>query len=168
MFSHLGVLCMKDVKEYEVTIGIPLYNAAKYIEQSLRSALDQTFVSIEFLIVDDCSTDTGFALIEEIKQKHPRGSDIRMVKHSINKGVGEARNTLLDEARGKYLFFLDSDDSIDRGCIKLLWEQATRHGAALVTASFKQKWETGKEELHVCSAQVIKEKEEAVRYAFQL
>ena len=65
---------------YEVTIGIPVYNVEKYIRQTLESALAQTFPSIEFLICDDCGTDSSITIVEEYQLRHPRGKDIRILK----------------------------------------------------------------------------------------
>ena len=103
--------------QYEVTIGIPVYRAVDYIRQTMESALGQSFPSIEFLIVDDCGEDGSIAVVEELQQKHPRGKDIRIVSHDKNYGVGVTRNRILTEARGRYLFFLDSDDVIESDTI---------------------------------------------------
>ena len=59
------------MKTYEVTIGIPVYNVEKYIRQTMDSALSQTFESIEFLICDDCGTDTSISIVEEYQKTHP-------------------------------------------------------------------------------------------------
>ena len=86
--------------QYEVTIGIPVYRAVDYIRQTMESALSQSFPSIEYLIVDDCGEDGSIEIVEELQQKHPRGKDIRIVRHGNNHGVGVARNRILTEACG--------------------------------------------------------------------
>jgi glycosyltransferase involved in cell wall biosynthesis len=91
---------------YEVTIGIPVYNVENYIRLAMDSALSQTFESIEFLICDDCGTDSSMDIIREYQKTHPRVKDIRIVRQPQNKGIGEARNRIVKEARGRYLFFL--------------------------------------------------------------
>lgn len=91
---------------YEVTIGIPVYNVEKYISLAMDSALSQTFESIEFLICDDCGKDSSMDIIREYQKTHPRGKDIRIVRQPQNKGIGEARNRIVKEALGRYLFFL--------------------------------------------------------------
>ena len=90
--------------EYEVTIGIPVYNVEKYIRESLDSALAQTYPNIEFLICDDCGTDSSIAIVEEYQNSHPRGKDIRIVQQPRNMGLGCARNRMIAEAKGKYIF----------------------------------------------------------------
>lgn len=92
--------------EYEVTIAIPVYNAQKYIRNTMDSALAQSFQSIEFLVLDDCGEDGSMDIIREYQQNHSRGKDIRIVKQPQNMGIGCARNCIIDETRSRYLFFL--------------------------------------------------------------
>ena len=123
---------------YEVTIGIPVYNVEKYIRQTLESALAQTFPSIEFLICDDCGTDSSITIVEEYQLRHPRGKDIRILKQNKNKGVGCARNLIINEAQGKYLYFLDSDDLIVYDAIEVLYENARKYNSDIVYGSMEK------------------------------
>lgn len=107
-----------------VTIAIPMFNAENYIEKSLCSALAQTYDNIEILIVDDASTDNSKSIVSKIASEHPWGDVVRMLCHEINKGVSEARNTLLDNAKGKYIIFLDSDDALTNDCVEHLYNIA--------------------------------------------
>jgi glycosyltransferase involved in cell wall biosynthesis len=70
--------------EYEVTIGIPVYNVEKYIRLTMDSALAQTFDSIEFLVLDDCGTDSSLDIVREYQRTHPRGKDIRVLYNKRN------------------------------------------------------------------------------------
>lgn len=119
-----------------VTIGIPVYNAEKYIERCLKSVLDQTFDDYEVLVVDDRGTDNSILIVEEVANKHINGSKLRIVQHDKNKGVAEARNTIIDEASGKYLYFMDSDDRISNDAISLLFDKAECTNAETVWGSF--------------------------------
>lgn len=123
---------------YAVTIGIPVYNAEKYIRMTVDSAMAQTFESIEFLILDDCGTDSSIDIIREIQQTHPRGKDIRMLKNYGNMGVSYSRNRIVEEAQGKYLFFLDADDVISPDAIQCLYQEATDYGADVVYGSYEK------------------------------
>ena len=125
-------------QKYEVTIGIPVYNVEKYIRQTLDSALAQTFKSIEFLICDDCGTDSSISIVEEYQQTHPRGKDIRIVRQPQNKGIGEGRNRIIDEASGRYLYFMDADDTIEPNTIQLLYENAQHYQAEIVYGSHER------------------------------
>lgn len=120
---------------YEVTIGIPAYKAVDYIENTMESALNQTFDSIEYLIVDDCGNDGTIEVIERFQREHPRGKDIRILYNDSNLGVGMTRNRILDEAQGQYLYFLDSDDIIEPDTIYCLVEKATASRADVVYGS---------------------------------
>lgn len=121
----------------QVTIGIPIYNAEEYIERCLYSTLEQTFEDLEILLVDDCGTDDSMLVAQRIAKEHPRGNCIRIVKHEKNMGVANARNTIVSEARGKYLYFMDSDDKVTDNVISLLYEKAERYNAETVWGSYQ-------------------------------
>ncbi len=123
---------------YEVTIGIPVYNVEKYIRLAMDSALSQTFESIEFLICDDCGTDSSMDIILEYQQTHHRGKDIRIVRQPQNKGIGEARNRIVKEARGRYLYFLDGDDTIISNAIQLLYDASQSCNSQVVYGSHRR------------------------------
>ena len=122
--------------KYDVTIGIPVYNAEKYLRQTMESALAQTFESIEFLIVDDCGTDSSISIVKELQQTHSRGKDIRILNLTQNMGPGVARNKIIDEAQGRFLYFLDADDLMESNTIALLMEHQQRTGADIVYGSY--------------------------------
>ena len=134
---------------FEVTIGIPVYNAEKYIRQAMDSALSQTFENIEFLILDDCGTDSSIEIVKDYQQTNPRGKDIRIVSQPCNMGIGEARNRILDEARGKYLFFLDADDTISPNAIELLYNASQKYDAEVVYGSHERIEEFGEKTNHI-------------------
>lgn len=131
--------------QYEVTIGIPVYHIERYVARMMESALAQTFPSIEFLVIDDCGTDGSIDIIRQYQQSHARGKDIRIVRQPKNMGVGMARNRIIDEARGKYLYCLDGDDSIMPDTIRLLYDNATQYQAQIVYASHVRVEEYGDE-----------------------
>lgn len=113
--------------KYDVTIGIPVYGVEKYIRKCLESALSQTFKSIEFMMVDDRGPDKSVDIIRDLQDTHPRGKDIRIITQPQNMGCWAARNTILKEAQGEYIFFMDSDDYISSDCIKVLYEAAEKY-----------------------------------------
>lgn len=123
---------------YKVTIGIPLYNAEPFINRTMESILSQTFDSIEFLIIDDCGKDNSVNIVQEIQQQHPRGCDIRMLHQSVNMGVSAARNRIIDEAKGRYLYFMDSDDLITPNTISLLHESLIKNKAEIAYGSYEK------------------------------
>lgn len=121
---------------YEVTIGIPVYKAVDYIEKTMESALNQTFASIEYLIVDDCGNDGTIKVVERLQKEHPRGKDIHILYNKPNLGVGKTRNIILDQAQGEYLFFLDSDDILEPDAIEKMVRAAREYQAEIVYGSW--------------------------------
>lgn len=155
--------------EYEVTIGIPVYNIEKYVRRAIESALAQTFQSIEFLVLDDCGTDNSISIISEIQKTHPRGKDIRIVRQSQNMGLGCARNRIVDEAKGKYLYHLDGDDSIAPNTIELLYDAIKKYDAQIVYGSYKRIEEYGDNKVIICQYpfKTFFEKDEFANYVYR-
>ena len=122
---------------YLVSLVIPVYNVAPYIKDSLLSALGQTFESIEFIIVDDCSTDKSMGIVYEVLESHPRKNDVVIVHHKQNEGLSSARNSGLAEASGDYVFFLDSDDEILPDCIEKHFDAIRNTDAQFTVSNFR-------------------------------
>ena len=95
-----------------VSIIMPSYNTAKYIGDSIDSVINQSHTNWELLIVDDCSTDNTEEVVASYKDER-----IRFIKKDKNSGAAESRNIALKEAKGKWIAFLDSDDTWE--CEKL-------------------------------------------------
>lgn len=90
-----------------VSIITPAYNAEKTISETIDSVLNQTMKDWEMIIVDDCSTDKTVEIVQSYMREDSR---TRLIKKEENSGVAAARNIALNEAKGKYIAFLDSDD----------------------------------------------------------
>lgn len=103
-----------------ITLAMPVYNVSKFVEASLQSALDQTYPDIEYIIVDDKSTDVSMEIVRSVINYHPRRNAVRIIDHGVNRGLGDTRNTAIDNAQGKYIYFMDSDDVISPDCIERL------------------------------------------------
>lgn len=124
--------------KYDVTIGIPMYNVENYIERTMLSALSQTFPSIEYLVLDDGSDDSTLEVVRHLQESHPRGNDIHIITHAENMGVSMARNRILEEAQGEFLYFLDSDDIIREDTISLMMAEVKEHRADIVFGSMEK------------------------------
>ena len=90
-----------------VSIVTPLYNSERFILSTMQSVLQQTYQNWEHIVVDDCSTDRGAEIVEELSKKDER---VKLVRLEINSGAGEARNEGIRQAKGRYIAFIDSDD----------------------------------------------------------
>ena len=122
----------------DVTIAIPLYRAEKYITECLNSALAQSYPHIDFLVIDDACDDHSVEIVSQLQTEHSRGKNIRLIRHTQNVGIGETRNHLIAEAKTKYLFFLDADDTISENAIQLLHDAAEKFQTDLVYGSHEQ------------------------------
>lgn len=109
----------------DVSIIIPTYNVASYIIECLESVASQTYRgSLECIVVDDCGTDDSIALADNFIQHYSGKIDFRILHREKNGGLSAARNTGLNEAKGEFVYFLDSDDYITPDCIESLVEVA--------------------------------------------
>lgn len=153
-----------------VTIGIPVYNVEPYIEKCLLSVLNQTYDNLEILVVDDLGSDNSMKIVSKLQRNTPRGAYLKIITQSKNGGSGEARNAVINQAQGKYLFFLDSDDYIEPNTIELMVEQAESNQTDVVIASLRKiVWNTDKElpTLQYSSFQLIKGKDAFANYVCQ-
>lgn len=97
------------MKDKLISVIVPAYNVENYIEKCIKSILSQTYKNIELLIINDGSTDKT----ETICKKYAKEDQRLKLISSSNKGVSAARNIGLNEAKGEYIFFVDSDDWIE-------------------------------------------------------
>ena len=118
-----------------ISIGITYYKASDTIEKAVSSALAQTWKNKEIIIVDDFSDDGQEYVLEKLEQQH---SCIRMIRHSVNKGVAAARNGIVGQAKGEFLAFFDDDDEslperLEKQYERIVaYEQKYAQGAAVI------------------------------------
>ncbi|HOP11178.1 MAG TPA: glycosyltransferase family 2 protein [Oscillospiraceae bacterium] len=109
----------------ELSVVIPVYNAAKYLNQCLDSILNQDLMDFEIIAVDDGSTDNSYIILDEYAQKDSR---VKVIRQS-NQGAGPARNHGMALATGNYVTFFDADDFMPENCLKSAYEFAESHDA---------------------------------------
>jgi len=112
-----------------VSIIIPVYNAEKFIEQTIISVLSQSFTNIELIVVDDGSTDNSVNILNNYE------SNIKII-HQPNKGAAAARNTGYMQSHGSYIKFLDADDLIDNEMVARQVELAQHYPDAVISAKW--------------------------------
>lgn len=110
--------------KYQITVGMPVWGVEKYIRRCLLSILNQDFDDMEVLVIDDCGTDHSIDITKELATTHPKGDKIRIMRQPQNMGCWAARNRVLDEAQGKYIFLIDSDDYLFENAIPKLYQKA--------------------------------------------
>jgi glycosyltransferase involved in cell wall biosynthesis len=108
----LDVIYMNDL----VSIIVPVYNTAYYLPKCIKSMLNQTYHNIEIILVDDGSTDKSATICDKYAKRDKR---IRVI-HKKNGGVSSARNTGIENATGRYIMFVDSDDWLPLNAVESL------------------------------------------------
>lgn len=98
---------MKSKRDFLVSIITPVYNAENFIEEMIKSVIQQSYTKFELILVDDCSTDSSKEIINKYKKYDNR---IKYIKLDKNSGAAVARNKGLEIACGRYIAFIDSDD----------------------------------------------------------
>jgi glycosyltransferase involved in cell wall biosynthesis len=106
----------------KVSVILPIYNVAPYLDETFRSLINQSLQEIEIIAVNDGSTDNS----EEIIRKYAQ-QDARISHYSQeNQGQSAARNLALQHAQGEYIYFMDSDDVIDTNALKVCYDYAEK------------------------------------------
>jgi len=122
-----------------ISIIIPVFNQAEFLEESIESVYNQTQSAHEIIIVDDGSQDTSREIAERYMFKEFPGieSPVRVI-HQVNKGLPAARNTGIMNATGDYCFFLDADDILKENAIARFTQEILRTNADIIAPSFKE------------------------------
>ena len=116
---------MNDIK---VSVIIPVYNVEKYLRQCLDSVKSQTLLDIEFICVDDGSTDASATILDDYAKVDNRFKII----HKKNEGYGKAMNTGMDAAAGEYIGIVESDDMVYPDTYEILYNSARRNDLDMV------------------------------------
>lgn len=114
-----------------ISIIVPIYNTEKYLRRCLHSMYDSKFTNIEMICINDCSSDSSLEILRDCAHRDPR---VVVVDLPENRGEGGARNAGLAIAKGKYIGFVDSDDTVDEGFYGALYAEAENSGADMVEA----------------------------------
>ena len=107
----------------KVSIIVPVYNTSKYLKNCIDSLLAQTLNEIEIIAVNDGSTDKSFEILKEYQALYPNKV---YVYNTENMGVSHARNFGVTKSSGQYLWFVDSDDSVEPNACEELYNKATK------------------------------------------
>lgn len=127
------------MKNYLVSICVPVYGVEKYIERCAVSLFEQTYKNIEYIFVNDCTKDNSMVILNEVVKRYPnRQSQIHILNHEHNRGLAAARNTAVDAVHGEFLMHVDSDDYIDIKTVDLLVKEQMRTGASLLSFDVMQ------------------------------
>ncbi|ORJ28280.1 glycosyltransferase family 2 protein [Streptococcus oralis] len=141
-----------------ISVIVPVYNVAQYLEKSIASIQKQTYQNLEIILVDDGATDESGRLCDSIAEKDERVS----VLHKKNEGLSQARNDGMKQAYGDYLIFIDSDDYIHPEMIQSLYEQLVQEeadvsscGVMNVYANDESPQSANQDDYFVCDSQTF-------------
>lgn len=116
------------MREKLLSIVIPIYNSKEYIENLLQKFMKQDLEKVEIILIDDGSKDNSLKICKEYEKK----SDSIVVIHQVNQGASAARNKGIELAGGKYIAFVDSDDSISSDYIQNVCDICEKEQADLI------------------------------------
>lgn len=118
----------------KVSVIVPVYNASKYIKKMAECLLNQTLRKIEFIFVDDCSTDESIDILYELERED--SARIMVIKLDENVGPGGARNIGMRYASGEYIAFADSDDMLKYSMYEDLYKKAKKNDYDIVECGY--------------------------------
>lgn len=122
----------------DISVIVPIYNVENYILECLQSVAAQNKTKdVECILVDDCGTDNSVKVAKQFISAYKGDISFALLHHPENRGLSAARNTGIKNARGKYLFFLDSDDMIKPICLNTLFELSEKYHADMVQGSYE-------------------------------
>lgn len=135
----------RDIEKYQsdsaplLSIVIPVYNTEKFIGQTIECVVNQTLASrfYEVIIVDDVSTDNSLAVCQSYAAQHPNLRVIELPAHTPG-GCAAASNVGIDESRGKYIGFMDSDDLVEKDAFEKMLYTALENNSDLVISGFSE------------------------------
>ena len=115
-----------------ISVIIPIYNVKPYLKQCIDSVVAQTYYDIQIILVDDGSTDGSSGICDEYSKRDRR----ILVIHKENGGLSDARNVGTKAADGNFIFYLDSDDFIEKNTIELMMTELQTHNSDIVVANY--------------------------------
>lgn len=122
-----------------LSVLVPVYNVQAYLQECVASVMQQLpaplEAGVELLLLDDASTDDSGRMAAQLQQQWPQ--TVRLIRHTHNQGLSAARNTLLDHASGRYVWFLDSDDCLMPGSVASLKQVVEMQEPDVVLCDFR-------------------------------
>lgn len=121
----------------KVSVIIPVFKVAEFVERCACSLFDQTLADVEYIFVDDASPDNSVEILKTCIERYPeRQGHVKILTHDQNRGLPAARNTGLAVATGEYVFHCDSDDFVEKYMLEEMYRAATERDADVVYCDF--------------------------------
>ena len=128
---------MNETDKYIFSIIVPVYNVAGYVEQCIRSLFHQNIPSSDYevIVVDDCSPDNSKDIVQSLQSEY---QNLKLISLSENMKLGSARNVGLQNAAGKYIWFVDSDDFVEPDVLKLFYTELEKDNLEILHFDYKE------------------------------
>ena len=143
-----------------ISIIIPIYNVAPYLERCVESLVNQSYPDMEIILIDDGSTDDSGKIADRLAEVHENV----LVIHQENRGVSAARNAGLREAQGDYIGFVDPDDYVDEEMYLSLYAMLHENSVDVAACTFLNEYEDGRPCTRTEGIEAVMSGEEAVFY----
>ena len=128
----------------KVSVLVPVYGVERYIGKCAKTLFEQTYQDLEFIFVDDCTPDNSIQVIQEVLAAYPqRKTQVKIIRHDHNRGLGAARKTALEAALGEFVINVDSDDYLTTDAIEKFVAQQKLTGADIVSSAYNSCFENG-------------------------
>ena len=143
------------MKEYKISIIVPIYKVERYFERCVNSVLSQSIADIEIILVDDGSPDNCGKMCDDYAAKDSR----IIVIHKNNGGLSSARNAGIHIAKGDYLMFIDSDDYVEPDFCEKAYQFVTDNNVLCASFGYYEHWSDRTDEFHTSKTKVIPAKD---------
>ncbi|MEN5058432.1 glycosyltransferase family 2 protein [Sphingobacterium kitahiroshimense] len=126
----------------KISVIIPLFNVENYIESCVNSLFSQSLSDLEFIFVNDCSTDDSLNMLKKTVALYgEQRNKVKIINHECNKGVATARNSGLAHATAEYIGWVDADDLIDKQMFELMYDKISKENADIIWCDFYNSYE---------------------------
>ncbi len=129
----------------KVSVILPAYGVAQFIEKCTRSLLSQTLEDMEFIFVDDHGPDNSIDIAKQTIENHPRKDQFVFLRPEHNLGAGMARNFAISHAKGEYISFVDPDDWVEPTMFEEMYEKANKNNSDICCCQIKKVYPDGSE-----------------------
>lgn len=121
----------------KVSVVVAVYNTAQYVEQCVRSLFGQTLVDMEFIFVDDKSSDGSMDIVSRVLEEYPnRKEQVQIIYHEENQGVANTKNDGIKRAKGEYLIIIDPDDYVELNMMEEMYRKAVDTRSDIVICDY--------------------------------
>ena len=133
----------------KVSILMPIYKVERYLEKTLNSIFTQTYQNIDYVFVNDCSPDNSLQVLKDTISKHGiEEGRFTIINHEQNEGIAVSRTDCISNAKGEYIFFVDSDDWIESDAVEQMVRACNNGTIDIVGCDFMKDFLSGKTTYH--------------------